>query len=499
MRVALGAGQGSLMRLYIVESLLLGTIGGLLGLFIGYLALDALLSIMPKGLPRAEGVSLDFRAMGFSLGLALACGLFSGIVPAWRAARGAVASAVKDGGRTTGGVHRIWARQFLAMAQIALSALLLAGAALLAKSFFLMNQVPLGFDQQNITAVQINLSWDTENTKLQSFYKQVLEAFSAIPGVTTAGLVDRLPLQGETQSGRKLFVEGMTLSPDQEGLKISQRAVSPGYFTALAIPLKAGRVLRERASQDGPQEVMVNETLARKYFPNGQAVGHRLSFDLAPQPGKRIRWFEVVGVVGDVRLRPDQTGPTAELFLLMRDTFWPMGNFVLRSQHPITAESVRQAVARVDPTQTVNRISTLVQEVEGAKKEPRVRLYLLGAFALTGLLLAAIGLYGVLSSDVLNRTQEIGIRLTLGAEPARILRQVAGRGLIVAITGLVFGLGGALLLSSLLQSMLYGIQPNDWQAYAGAGLLLMLVAMAACLLPAWRASRLDPMTALRKS
>ena len=289
----------------------------------------------------------------------------------------------------------------------------------------------------------------------------------------------------------------MTLSPEQEGVKIYQRAISTGYFAALAIPLKAGRFLQERSSPQGPLELMVNETLARKLFANGQAVGHRISFDLNPKAGTPRRWFEVVGVVGDVRLRPEDTAASPELYQLMRDTFWPMGNFVLRSTAPVSPEAIRQVVAQVDPNQTVNKISNLTTEIEGVKKEPRIRLYLLAAFALTGLLLAAIGLYGVLSSDVLNRTQEIGIRLTLGAGPGQILRQVAGKGMIVAAVGLMLGLAGALAFGRLLEAYLYAVNPHDWQAFASASLVLMLVALAACALPAYRASKVDPMTALR--
>ena len=385
------------------------------------------------------------------------------------------------------------------MAQIAFSALLLAGVGLLAKSFFLMNSTPLGFNRENITTVQISFTWDTSAIKLHDFYSQAVEKFSNIPGVTSVGLVDQFPLQGGSQSGRKFVAEGMTFPPDLEEQGVSNRGINPGYFATLAIPIKAGRVLAERASEDAPREVMVNETLARKYFPDEQAVGHRLSFELKPQPDKPRLWYQIVGVAGDVRLRPEAAVPAPEIYMSMRDTYWPIGRFMLRSQHPISQQTIRQAVTQSDPDQLINRISTLAKEVESTRKDPRVRLYLLGAFALTGLLLAAIGLYGVLSSDVLNRTQEIGIRLTLGAEPSRILRQIASRGLAVASVGLVIGLGGGLVLSRLLKSMLYGMQPNDWQAYAGAGLLLMLVALAACLIPAWRASRLDPMTALRRS
>jgi putative ABC transport system permease protein len=292
-----------------------------------------------------------------------------------------------------------------------------------------------------------------------------------------------------TQSGR-IAVRGVTLAPDLAAHSISYRGTSVGYFAAMGIPLKAGRQLRDRTSDHGPRETVINETLARQFFPDGRAVGRFIAFNAANPV-----WYEIVGVVGSTRQDPAQSTPVPEAFLLMRDVYWPMANFVLRTDGDVNA-AVRSVMARINGDQ-VFRISTLDRELSGTVREPEVRLWLTGAFACTALLLAAIGLYGLLASDVTQRTQEIGIRMALGAEPASILTGVVRRALELAGAGLAIGGFGAIVLTRYLRSLLYVVSSNDSTAFAGAALTLLAVAAVAAYLPGRRAAAIAPVIALR--
>jgi putative ABC transport system permease protein len=487
-RVALGAGTGSLIRLYLVESLVLAAAGGLLGLALAALSLDTLIRLLPD-LPRLTAIHLDLRVAGITLAVALFSGLLFGLVPALQAARSASQTDLADGVRSSAGVHRLWSRRLLVVSQIALSAILLVGVGLLAKSLLLMLRTPLGFEPAQVTTVQVNLPWDTDSAKLAAFYDRTLEALSAVPGVRTAGVIDRLPLRGGTQTGR-IEVRGLTLSPDLAARTVSYRGTSEGYFAALGIPLQAGRLLRKRASEQGPREVMINDTLARQFFPDGGAVGRYIAFKSSTPV-----WYEVVGVVGNTRQSPSQTTPIPEAFLLMRDVYWPMANFVLRTDGNVDP-AIRAVMARTNPDQ-VFRISTLDRELSGTVREPEVRLWLMGAFAFTALLLAAIGMYGLLASDVTQRTQEIGIRMALGADPASILKATGRRAFELVGAGLVIGGLGAIAFTRYLSSLLYIVTTRDVAAFAGAAVTLLIVAAFAAYFPARRAATIAPVIALR--
>jgi putative ABC transport system permease protein len=479
-RVALGAGKGSLIRLYLVESLLLAACGGALGVALAALSLDALVRLLPPDLPRIAGIHLDGRVAGIGMAASLCCGLLFGLVPAIHAARSTARPTTLD---------RLWLRRTLVISQIALSTILLVGVGLLAKSLVLMLRMPLGFVHTQVTTLQVNLPWDTDNGALAKFYDRTTEALAGIPGVRTVGVIDRLPLLGGTQTGR-IAVRGITLSPELAAHAISYRGTSEGYFTTLGIPLQAGRLLRPRAADHSPKEIVINETMARQFFPDGRAVGRFIAFT----SGTPV-WYEIVGVVGDTRSEPSQTAPVPEAFLAMRDVYWPMANFVLRADGDINA-AIRGVMARVNPEQ-VFRISTLDRELSGAVREPEVRVWLTGAFAFTALLLAGIGLYGLLASDVTQRTQEIGIRMALGAEPASILRGTMTHAMQMVSIGLVLGGLGAIALTRYLGSLLYAVNTNDVTAFAAAAFTLAMVALAAAYLPAKKAAGIAPVIALR--
>jgi predicted permease len=352
-----------------------------------------------------------------------------------------------------------------------------------------------------VLTVRIDFPWDTPKGELDGFLARALDGFAALPGVQAAGVVDRLPLEGGSQSG-PIAVEGGLPAPDLAERSVSHRAASPGYFAAMGIPLQTGRPPRERGSgRGGTREVLINETLARLYFPAGteRAVGRRITFDVKPEPGEAPVWLEVVGVVGDVRQSAAQPAPEPEVFVLPRDTYWPLVRFAVRTAGDPRAlvPAVREVVRRIDPDQVIDGISTMEDEIGLATAEPRTRVLLLAAFAAVALWLAALGLYGVLASDVAQRRHEIGVRLALGAARSRVLGAILWKGTAVALCGLVLGLAGSVALGRWLGSLLFGVEPLDPPVLVGVSVLILAVAAAASYLPAYRAAAVDPSVALR--
>ncbi|MEO6192809.1 MAG: ABC transporter permease [Thermoanaerobaculia bacterium] len=494
-RSALGSGRGGLIRLYLVESLLLALAGGILGLLVAAVLLAALKGLLPADTPRLALAHLDPRVLGFGLALSLLCGLAFGFAPAWQASRGRPASGLRDGARSGTSASGLRTRKLLVALQVMLSVVLLVGVGLLAKSLFAMRGVPLGFRPDSVLTVKINFPWDTPKQRLESFYAQALESFAALPGVGRVGLADRLPFEGGSQSG-PIAIEGRPLPPRLAESDVSHRATSAGYFRAMDVPLRSGRFLREGT---GPREALVNEALAKAYFPAGDAVGRRITFDVKPGKGETPVWFEVAGVVGNVRLSADQAAPMPEVFVLPRDTYWPMARFVLRAETEpgLLAPAVRKAVSRLDPNLVVDEIATLDEQIDLATADSRVRVRLLGGFAIIALWLAVLGLYGVLSSDVAQRTHEIGVRLALGADPDRVSRAVLWKGLSIVLGGLLLGLCGAAALGRWLGALLFGVEPLDLPVLLGVSLTMIAVAAAASYLPALRAAEVDPGIALR--
>ncbi|MEO8662604.1 MAG: ABC transporter permease, partial [Bryobacteraceae bacterium] len=492
-RVALGAGRGRLLRLFLTEGLLLSLAGGACGLLVAVEGLDLLKVLLPADLPRLAEARVDGALILFLFGLALACGILAGILPAWQASRAAVAPGLKEGGAGTSGVSRQWMRRVLVAAEVTISMMLLVGTMVLSRSFVNVARQPLGFRPQSVLAASVNLPWDTPEDKLAAFQKSVLEKLSTLAGVRAAGLIDQLPLEGGSQ-GMRLIVRNRPLPGNSNWEEISLRACSPGYFAAAGIPLLAGRNLAERAQPDGARTVVVNQTFARKYFGSGDAIGQFIGFN----PPTPKNWYEIVGMVGDVR--QNATKPmVAEAFVLSSDTYWPLAKYVIRAEGDprelMTA--VRRAVQEVDPQQPVDKMVLLESTVDKALLAPRLQLWVVGGFSGLALLLAAIGLYGVLAYDVAQRTQEIGVRIALGADPEHVLWEAIRRGLLPVAAGVVPGIAGALALGKLLDGQLVGLRVADPFSFAGAALLLAAAAVAACYVPARRASRIDPLVALR--
>ena len=457
--------------------------------------------VLPSELPRLSEVSLDFRVVGFAALIAVVSGLGVGLVPAWRAAREAGNEALRAGGRSTPSSSRLLARRTLVVVQVALSMILLVGAALLGRSLYQMRTTPTRLGQTRALAVRINWSWDAGDTRLHEFQRRLLESFAALPGVRSVGMTDRLPLEGGAQSRpvqlRDATSPGAALLGDRS---ISYRAVDPGYFQTLNIPVRGGRLWSPNRGPQEPREVVVNETFARMYLPPGGALGRYLTLDTRSGGGHPQSWAEVVGVVGDLRMTLNQPEPVPEIYVPYQETYWPLLTIVLSASGDPRAltQQVRNAVHAIDPDQIIDGIAPLEDELKIATAEARTRTGMVGVFALAALLLAGIGLYGVLSSDVAQRTQEIGVRLALGADPKQLRWMLVRRGLLLTAAGLGTGLAAAFLLGKVLANLLFGVTATDLLAFAGAAVVLATVALVACWVPAQRAARLDPVEALRR-
>lgn len=499
-RVALGAGRASLLRLYLLESGWLALVGGLGGLLVAWLGLPLLLRLLPPELPQLGRVALDWRVALFALAVSVGAGLLVGLAPAWLAARQPSMGALRDGGRTATGSRRVGQR-LLVVVQVALSMMLLVGAGLFARSLWAMRNVPVGVQPEQVLAVRLQFPWDTDQQQLHAFYRRALAELREVPGVQAAGLADRLPLDGGSQS-RPLRLENPGAGPGvpKPDESISLRAVSEDYFATVSAPLRAGRAWRDDQVVAGYHEVVVNEAFVRQYLPAGGALGARLTFDVEPAPGQVVQYFEVVGVVADIRPELSPAPAPPEVYLSYLHTYWPLASFVLRvhGEPSAMAAAVRDALRRVDPGLVVDRVAPLTSELARPGAASRVRTGLIGAFALAALFLAALGLYGVLVSDVTQRRQEIGVRLALGADPGQVRRMVVGRGLRVTLAGLAVGTLGALALGRVVASLLFGIRATDLAAYAVAGLTLLGVALLASYLPARRAAGVEPAVVLRR-
>ncbi len=486
-RSALGAGKGSLIQSSLTESLALAVLGGGLGLLLASAGVRLLASRLPADLPNVERlaeIGLDGPAVAFSLGLTLLCGLLFGALPAWRVARRSSFAGLR--GRNGGDREGSFLRSGLVVAELALSLVLLIGASLTAQTLLRLQAMPLGFAPERLLALQISLPWDTPKTKLNAFYRDLLAELGAIPGVRTAAFADRLPFEGESQGG-ELALPGRTFGEGAKTTPVSRRAVSAEYFSAVGTPLIAGRGL---GRQSPGKQAVVNQAFARRFFAEG-AVGQVLELD--------GHCYEIAGVVGDLRQTTVQAAAPPEVFTLYDDTFWAIGNFVVRAEgrpEDLAAE-VRAAVLRVDPTQVIDRLQTMDDQLHEAYAAPRTTASLIGAFSLVALLLAAIGLYGVLATDVEARRREFGVRMALGAAPRTILYRALLRGALLAALGIAFGLAGGLALRKSIASLLYGGGAGDLGAFALAALVLFVVALLAADGPARRASKVDPAVALR--
>ena len=501
-RTSMGATRWRVTRQLLTESVLLSLGGGILGLLLAKASLGPLLKLSSAALPAVIDVSLDNWVLAFTFGVSIFTGLLFGIVPALRTARLDLRETLNEGSRgsTAGpGQHRI--RGALVATEIALAMLLLVGAGLLLRSFSRMQEVPPGFQADHLLVADIPLSLTAYAKPEQryEFFDRLVERARTLPGVRSAGAASFLPVSGGG-SILNFNIVGRPPKSPHDFVAAGYRAVTAKYFETLGIPLVQGRLLTVADTDKSPAVVVINASMAKTFFPGENPLGKRLQIGATYE--KDVPEMEIVGVVGDVRpgLGLD---PKTEMYLPYRqaDQILPVFqlSIVLRTAaDPLQeASALRSALQEIDPNQPLVRVRTMEQNMASTVAQPRFRTWLIGIFAGVALVLAGVGVYGVMSYTVTQRTNEIGIRVTLGAQPQDVFRIVVGEGLRLAFLGVGAGILTALALTRLLRSFLYDVSAYDPLTFGGVALLLTLVAGAACFFPARRATLVDPMVALR--
>jgi putative ABC transport system permease protein len=510
-RAALGAKRSRLVRQLLTESLLLALAGGALGLVLAFWGVSALRALVPHNVPRMDEVQVNPMVLAFTFGISLLTGLVFGLAPAWQVSRANLQDALREGGRggsAAAGSRRL--RGVLVVSELAIAVLLLVGAGLLIRSFRHLLDVSPGFQTQHLLTMEIALPEQAyaAGAPVQSFYKQLIDRILAIPGVQSAGAVNLMPLSEAYSSGTVVFEDTSIPNAPRAAhfgnlpfMEIDKRTATPGYFQAMQIPLLRGRMFTDGDGPEAPFVAVVDADFAHRFWPTGDAVGKRIAVDSIPNsiPPQR-RWRTIVGVVGhvkhyglDVQGREQAYFPRAqkddahEMYLAVRTTLDPAS----------VTSAIRQQVAALDKNLPIYNIATMDQLVSNSVAQPRLNLSLLVAFAALALILSAVGVYGVMAYAVTQRTHEIGIRMALGAMPADVLRQVLAEGGRLAAFGVALGLVAALALTRLMASLLFGVKPTDPVTFAVVAAMLVCVALAACYIPARRATRVDPIIALR--
>lgn len=498
-RAALGASRRRVIRQLFTESTILALAGGLVGLLIAFWGLAAITKLLPADFPRLNEIHIDLRVLGFTFAASMLTGVLFGLAPAFQFSRPEVQEAIREAGRGASGSRRQSRfRQALIVVEVALSVVLLAGAGLLFRSFLRLQSVNTGFVSQQVLTAKLTPSGTNyvDDADYAKFYTAVIEKISAIPGVEDAGVINTLPLfKGPTAAVR---VEGRPVTTPDQWPTVNYRVVSPNYFRAMGIPVLQGRAYTDRDKENAPLVMMVNQQLVREIFPGENPVGKRVTFGGTNTDGQP-RWFEIVGVVADVRSIELREEPMAELYFSVQQDLWPSMSLVVRSivEPSSLSASVRQAVNEVDRSVPVADVKTMDHVVSESITQPRFNLFLLGLFSAVAMVLSAAGIYGVTAYTVTQRTQELGIRIALGAQVSDVLKMILGQGMAVIGVGLIAGLAAALGLMRLLRSLLFGVGENDPLTFVAITAVLVLVALIACYIPARRATKVDPLDALR--
>jgi predicted permease len=493
-RLALGATRTRLVRQFLVESLVLSLAGAAVGLLLARWGLAALTPLAERALPIFHEFPLDGRVFGFLLAISLLSGLAFGIVPALQASRGDVRDTLADGGGKMTGSRRQQAfRSGLVVFEIAVSLVLLVGAGLLLRGFLRLSGTEPGLAADHVLTAHLPLPDAQLPGATPRLFRPLLQEIRSIPGVRSAAVVSMLPIQNAWANGAFAVEDRPPLLPSQAPLA-EIRTASPGFFRSLGVPLQRGRDFTDTDGENGPDVVIVNATLARRYFPGEDPIGRRVLLGTTP--------FTIVGVAGDIRQAGLDFDPLAEIYFPYGFDNGMLGDAVLVLRTAVPPESladeVRAAVRKADPTLPLYDVLSMEEVISRSLAARRLNLWLLGLFAGMALVLAATGLYGVISYLVAQRTREIGVRMALGAQTwsviGLVMRQAAG----LTGAGIAVGLAGALAFASVLESLLYGVSTRDPLTYAALAALLALVALTATWLPAWRASRLDPLLAIRR-
>ncbi|HEY6399871.1 MAG TPA: ABC transporter permease, partial [Blastocatellia bacterium] len=495
-RSAIGAGRARIIRQLLTESLLLATLGGGLGLLLGYSGLDALLSFLPPTMPRLQEISLDTHVLLFTGSISILTGVLFGLVPAWQASKAPLAEALKDAGRANSAGRGIRSHSLLVTAEVALVTVLLVGAALMLQSFQRLLGVDPGFKPEGVATFEVSLpgSRYRDGGQRAQFFDRARAQLSSLPGVRAIGAISNLPLGGN-ESMDYFAVEGAEPVPRGKEPAAEDRVIIPGYFEAMGMNLMSGRDFEARDGADNPHVAIVNETLARQFFPKGDAVGKRIKRVLRDKD-----WSTIVGVVRDVRGHALETRARPQFYRPHAQAPFGRMTMAIRADEtalPSLRSVIQQEFKQLDATLPVANFRTMPELVAKATARPRFITLLLGLFAASALMLTVVGLYGVVAYGVNQRTREIGIRVALGAQPQNVLALVIAQGVRPAFVGVGVGMVSAFALTRLLTNQLYEIKPTDPATFSIVALGLLLVSFVACWIPARRATKVDPLTALR--
>jgi putative ABC transport system permease protein len=493
-RSALGASRWRIARQLLTESVMLAVAGGGAGLLVALWGISPLVALIPADIHGLQNIGVDARVLAFTMAVSLLTGVAFGLFPALQASKTDLNESLKEGGRgSTGGRRGSTIRAALIVSEIALSLVLLIGAGLMIKSFVRLQQVDLGFATENVLTMRLTLPQSKYPAKRDQarFFQQALQRVQAAPGVESAAAISRLPLT-PGNSSRGIVIEGRPVADSQNTPSADYRVISSDYFSTMSIPVLRGRAFTERDDAEAAGVAIINDTAARRYWPDEEPVGKRLQVE-----GEE--WLEVVGVVGDVKHLGQDSKSRPEVYVPYLKKPWPFMTIVARGPQNVAAlgETLREAVLAVDRDQPVYSVSTVEQLVSRSVARRRSNMLLLGIFAAVAMVIAAVGIYGVMSYSITQRKHEIGIRIALGASRRAILKMVLGYGLALALAGVAAGAVAALMLTRLIESLLFGVSATDPATFALISLTLMGVALAACAVPARRAMKVDPMIALR--
>ena len=503
-RTALGASSARVLRQILTESVLLALAGGALGLTYAHTGVSLIMAFLADKLPHSLEVGLDAKVLGFTAAVSIAAGVLAGVLPALRLTRGDVSQSLKQGlGRTDADAGGNRTRSILVVSEVALSLILLVGAGLMIRSFQRLHRVNPGFDSHNVltmTAMVARAKFPAPAQEV-NFFEQVLRRVRALPGVESAGVVDDIPLDNGG-SHQPIAIEGHPVVPMAEQLEVDVRLISSGYMGALHIPILRGRDLSEADIAGRQAVILISESMAQQFWPGEDALGKHLTMTFFPDAVR-----EVVGIVGDVKLDGlDQTRPSATLYFPLDQVSTPANGewgsvpmtLVVRSASAAgMVPAVSSVVHEVDSEIPLRDIQTMDDLVANSLSQQRFNMLLLGAFAGLALLLAAVGIYSVLSYSVRRSVREIGIRMALGARPGDVLRRVVFEGMKPTLLGVAIGAVGALALGRVVSNLIYEVKPSDPVTFLAVAFLLTAIALLACIIPAYRATKVDPMVALR--
>ena len=501
-RAALGAPRRRIITQFFIEGLILSVVGAIAGLAVAAVGMKTLVSLVPQDIPRLSDVGLDWRVLSFTLLLSIGSCVLFGLIPAWHASEPDLHNALEQAGRSSGpGSYRLLFRKSLVVFQVSIAVMLVIGAGLLIRSFWLLQQVDPGFQPERVLSVGITLPFTkyAEPQRINQFFSALQNDIVSVPAVKSAAIAYDHPLQ--TNWTESFEIEGQVIPSDQRAPVANFNPISPDYFKTVGTQLVSGRHFNADDNHDHPGVAIVNEAFVRKYLPDGNVIGRRIKTNQAPRIWRddRYAWFQIVGVVRDVKnsglkeageptyYLPAAQAPLQDMMLLVRTS----------SEPTAIITSVQRAVWSIDPNQAIADVKTMEQVISDSVAQPRFNMLLMVMFGVLALLLAVVGIYGLLSYAVTQRKQELGIRMALGANRVDVLKLVLRQGMTLALLGEAVGLLGALALTRVMRGLLFGIGPFDAGTFVTVAIATTLVALAACYIPARRATKVDPLVALR--